>query len=268
MSDQKICLEQPIIAESLEAIRELGREFGVLRLEVFGSVCTPDFDPETSDVDFLVEYPEDYDFGPWIARYFAFKEALSRLLGRPVGLIMASAPRNVYFARSIDRTRRLLYAARDIGSLARCSRRRPFHRSSCGGYLRGQGIRVTAHASPLLPGKAPSPVGPGEGLGGEGQARRHETHHLESVEQPSIYDNPIVMPLPPWRWLPRFRIAHHPRLTPSPEPSPHAPPAAHPPARRSAPGRALPPCAGRAWPPGRRAPACRSAPPARSAPAR
>lgn len=111
MSNRKLCLEHPIIAENLEAIRALGREFGVLRLEVFGSVCTPQFDPETSDVDFLVEYPDDYDFGPWVSRYFALKESLSRLLGRPVDLIMASAPRNVYFARSIDRTRQLLYAA-------------------------------------------------------------------------------------------------------------------------------------------------------------
>jgi predicted nucleotidyltransferase len=111
MSDRKICLDQPIIAENLAAIRALGREFGVLRLEVFGSVCTPEFDPETSDVDFLVEYPDDYDFGPWIAQYFAFKEALATLLGRPVDLVMASAPRNVYFLRSIDQTRQLLYAA-------------------------------------------------------------------------------------------------------------------------------------------------------------
>jgi uncharacterized protein len=111
MSNRNLCLEQPIIAENLEAIRALGREFGVLRLEVFGSVCTPAFDPETSAIDFLVEYPDDYDFGPWNSRYFAFKESLSKLLDRPVDLVMASASRNVYFVRSIDRTRQLLYAA-------------------------------------------------------------------------------------------------------------------------------------------------------------
>ncbi len=106
-----VCLDQPIIAENLEAIRALGREFGVSRLEVFGSVCTPEFDLETSDVDFLVSYSDDYDFGPWLSRYFALKDSLSRLLGRPVDLVMASAPRNDYFMRSIDRTRHLLYAA-------------------------------------------------------------------------------------------------------------------------------------------------------------
>lgn len=111
MSDRKSCLEQPIIAENLEAIRALGREFGVLRLEVFGSVCTGEFDPETSDIGFLVEYPDDYDFGPWVSRYVAPKASLSTLLDRPVDLIMTSAPRNEYFVRSLNRTRRLLYAA-------------------------------------------------------------------------------------------------------------------------------------------------------------
>src|ERR1700712_3925928 len=47
----------PLLQPHLEAIRELCREFGVVRLEVFGSVQTYRFDPATSDIDFLVEYP-------------------------------------------------------------------------------------------------------------------------------------------------------------------------------------------------------------------
>src|SRR5918994_5427525 len=70
-SRQATCLDNSVIAEHLEAIRALCREFGVARLEVFGSVCTPHFDPERSDVDFLIEYPADYYFGLWLTRYFA-----------------------------------------------------------------------------------------------------------------------------------------------------------------------------------------------------
>ena len=81
------------------------------RLEVFGSVCTDDFDPETSDVDFLVEYPEDYEFGPWLACYFALKEALESLLGRSVDLVETDAPKNTCFILSMNETRQLLYAA-------------------------------------------------------------------------------------------------------------------------------------------------------------
>ncbi|MBA3414399.1 MAG: nucleotidyltransferase domain-containing protein [Chloroflexia bacterium] len=57
-----------LIEENLEAIRALARDYGVAQLEVFGSVCTLEFDPERSDVDFLVEYPPGYDFGPWLGR--------------------------------------------------------------------------------------------------------------------------------------------------------------------------------------------------------
>ena len=101
----------PIIADNLETIRALAQEYGVLRLEVFGSVCTDEFDPETSDVDFLVEYPEDYEFGPWLGRYFDLKEALESLLGRPVDLVEIDAPKNTYFIQSMNETRQLLYAA-------------------------------------------------------------------------------------------------------------------------------------------------------------
>jgi uncharacterized protein len=111
MSDRRTCLDNPIIAEHLDAIRALCREYGVLRLEAFGSVCTPAFDLERSDVDFLVEYPEDYDFGLWLKRYFDLKEALATLLGRSVDLVMSDAPRNRYFAQAIDEARELLYAA-------------------------------------------------------------------------------------------------------------------------------------------------------------
>ncbi len=111
MTDREACLEKSPIAEHLEAIRALCREYGVLRLEVFGSVCTPEFDPERSDIDFLVEYPPGYEFGPWAARYLALQEALANLLGRKVDLVMTSAIRKKYFLQSVNETRELLYAA-------------------------------------------------------------------------------------------------------------------------------------------------------------
>jgi len=89
----------------------LCREFGVTRLELFGSAATSDFDPERSDIDFLVDYPPDYDFGPWAARHFELKERLETLLGLPVDLVMTSAMRKPRFIESVNQTRRLLYAA-------------------------------------------------------------------------------------------------------------------------------------------------------------
>ena len=50
----------PLIEQHLDAIRALCREYGVARLEVFGSAATGAFDPDRSAVDFIVEYPADY----------------------------------------------------------------------------------------------------------------------------------------------------------------------------------------------------------------
>ncbi len=101
----------PLIEQHLEAIRALAREYGVARLEVFGSAVTDAFDPDHSDADFLVEYPPDYEFGPWLTRYFELQERLAALLGCPVDLVMAGAMRNPYFIRTVNESRRLLYAA-------------------------------------------------------------------------------------------------------------------------------------------------------------
>jgi predicted nucleotidyltransferase len=100
-----------LVEQHLDAIRALCREFGVARLELFGSAATADFDPDRSDVDFIVEYPPDYDFGLWLTRYFELQERLSALLGRPVDLVMAGAMRKPRFIEAANETRRLLYAA-------------------------------------------------------------------------------------------------------------------------------------------------------------
>lgn len=106
----------PLITNNLEAIRALCREYGVVRLEVFGSVVTEDFDPGRSDVDFIIKYPPtkyppDYDFGPVLSRYFELKDRLEALLGRAVDLVMVGAMRKPRFIASANETRQEIYAA-------------------------------------------------------------------------------------------------------------------------------------------------------------
>ena len=108
----------PFIVQHREAIRVLARQYGVARLEVFGSACTPDFNPETSDVDFLVEYPPDYDYGPWRSRLLALEETLSALLGRKVDLVTTSALRNKWFRREAEKTRTVVYDASEVAEVA------------------------------------------------------------------------------------------------------------------------------------------------------
>ena len=100
------------LAERQSEVADLCERFGVRRLEVFGSAASEEkFDPQKSDVDFIVEFHRDRDLGPWLEKYFALRDALSELVGYPVDLVMSSAMKNPYFIREANRTRRLLYGA-------------------------------------------------------------------------------------------------------------------------------------------------------------
>lgn len=94
-----------------DALARLCQEYGVLRLEVFGSAARGEDFVASSDLDLLVEFASDTNFGPWLAHYFEFKERLQELLGREVDLVMAGSLRNPYLLRAIARDRKLLYAA-------------------------------------------------------------------------------------------------------------------------------------------------------------
>ena len=99
------------IARKKDELGELCRQHGVVRLEVFGSAARgADFDPKSSDADFLVEFRLDGDRAP-LRQYFDFAEALRRILGRPVDLIEADAIQNPYLRATIDKSRELVYAS-------------------------------------------------------------------------------------------------------------------------------------------------------------
>lgn len=98
------------LIEQRDAIGELCRHHGVGRLAVFGSAATDEFDPERSDVDFLVEFDPAGSVGRFDA-YFGLKEELEGLLGHPVDLVAPAALENPYFAASVADTRQELYAA-------------------------------------------------------------------------------------------------------------------------------------------------------------
>ncbi len=100
---------QADIADRREALAELCRRYGVKRLEVFGSAARgTDFDPDRSDVDFLVEFEQGGDLTPR-DRFLGLAEALERLMGRPVDLVERNAvetSRNYIRRRAILRARR------------------------------------------------------------------------------------------------------------------------------------------------------------------
>lgn len=108
----------PLIERHRDAIVALCREYGVTRLELFGSAATDTFDPDRSDVDFIVHYPEGYEFGPWLTRFQDLEKALVDLLGRDVDLVMTSALKNRWFNREAAKTRTVIYDASEISEAA------------------------------------------------------------------------------------------------------------------------------------------------------
>lgn len=96
----------------LDELVAICRRHYVSRLELFGSAVTESFDPNRSDLDFLVEF--DMSAEPdeqWLNIYFGFKDALESVFGRPVDLVSYRSVRNPHLLASIDEQRSLLYAA-------------------------------------------------------------------------------------------------------------------------------------------------------------
>ncbi len=86
----------PLIEQNRAGIARLCRRFGVWRPEVSGSAARGvDFDPATSDADFLVDFAPGNAL-PVPRRFFGLAEALEQLPGRPVDLARPGAIRNPY----------------------------------------------------------------------------------------------------------------------------------------------------------------------------
>ena len=98
-----------MIAGKREELVELCKRYHVVRLEVFGSTARgEDFDPDSSDADFLVEF----DLRVALATldwYFDFRNALRHALGQPVDLIETQAIRNPYRRAAINQSCELVY---------------------------------------------------------------------------------------------------------------------------------------------------------------
>jgi len=98
-----------VLEDKRAEITALCKHYRVRRLDVFGSAATGPFDPQRSDVDFLVEF-QPLPPGQRAEAYFGLLEALQALLGRPVDLVVARAIQNPYFRQAVDSSREVLYA--------------------------------------------------------------------------------------------------------------------------------------------------------------
>ena len=101
---------EKIVEDKRDQITLICNRFYVLRLDLFGSAASGEFNPETSDLDFLVTF-HDGVTGGLKHPYFGLHKALEDLFERSVDLVMESAIDNPYFREGVEETRVPVYAA-------------------------------------------------------------------------------------------------------------------------------------------------------------
>ena len=95
-----------ILMDRLDEIAAVCQDFGVQRLWIFGSAVHGTFDPETSDLDFMVDLGE---YEPAVAlRYVRFFEALRTLFDRDIDLITVRSSGSDRFLRHVIETREII----------------------------------------------------------------------------------------------------------------------------------------------------------------
>lgn len=87
---------------------ELCQSLSVRRLELVGSAAREDFDPESSDIDVLIEFKGNHAL---FDRYFDLKYGLESIFGRKVDVIQSGAAKNPHLRASLEHDRIAIYEA-------------------------------------------------------------------------------------------------------------------------------------------------------------
>lgn len=80
------------------------KRYDVARRDLSGSASRSDFDPATSDLDFVVSFSSRTP-SQLFDRYFGLKEDLERLFGREVELLMADAMKYPRLIKNVSESR-------------------------------------------------------------------------------------------------------------------------------------------------------------------
>jgi len=99
-----------LIEQHRDEIAALCRQYGVRRLELFGSAARGDFDEQASHLDLLFEFISD-DWKGAADWWFGLQEGLEALFGRKIDLVSIKAAKNPYFLQVANRHKVQLYAA-------------------------------------------------------------------------------------------------------------------------------------------------------------
>jgi hypothetical protein len=100
---------QSVMETKRAELADLCHRFHVRTLDVFGSAVREDFEPSSSDLDFLVEF-DPISPAQYADAYFALKEEFEALFGRPVDLVTSVSVANPYFRASLAASSERVYA--------------------------------------------------------------------------------------------------------------------------------------------------------------
>jgi uncharacterized protein len=106
-----------LVTERRDQVAALCRQYGVRRLDLFGSAATGAFDPETSDLDFVATFTDTHLPG-YLGRYLGFADALEALFGRPVDLLTENMIGGPYFRQAVEAARQPVYDERNAPAVA------------------------------------------------------------------------------------------------------------------------------------------------------
>ena len=99
-----------LVTQQRDKIAEHCHRLNVRRLEVFGSAARGDFDPEKSDIDFLVEF-ENFNSPKILDRYLDLAESLEALFNRKVDLVtIDGVAKNPRFRTNVEAEKESVYA--------------------------------------------------------------------------------------------------------------------------------------------------------------
>jgi len=105
------------VANRQQKIIDLCKQYEVIRLGLFGSAARGDFEPATSDLDFLVLF-DRRDNPDYPTRYFGLVDDLEALFGRGVDLVTEYQVQSPWFREAVERDLEMIYARRSEVSAA------------------------------------------------------------------------------------------------------------------------------------------------------
>jgi len=99
-----------IIDSNRAALIALCQLHDIKNMYVFGSAANGNFGQQ-SDIDILISFKDDISIERYTDNYFALHEKLEKLFNRKIDLVTEKSLKNPYLIESIQKSRKLLYAA-------------------------------------------------------------------------------------------------------------------------------------------------------------